>query len=47
MTRNPRDYRPGDIVTWSLGGDQGHIGIVVNRRSPIDPNRQPWLAAAR
>ena len=39
MTRNPRDYRPGDIVTWSLGGDQGHIGIVVNRRSPIDPNR--------
>lgn len=39
VTRNPRDYRPGDIVTWSLGGDQGHIGIVVNRRSPADPNR--------
>ena len=39
ITRNSRDYRPGDIVTWSLGGDQGHIGIVVNRRSPADPNR--------
>lgn len=39
VTRNSRDYRPGDIVTWSLGGDQGHIGIVVNRRSPADPNR--------
>lgn len=39
VTRNSQDYRPGDIVTWSLGGDQGHIGIVVNRRSPADPNR--------
>ncbi len=39
VTRNPWDYRPGDIVTWSLGGDQGHIGIVVNRHSPADPNR--------
>lgn len=39
VTNNPRDYRPGDLVTWSLGGDQGHIGIVVNRRSPVDPNR--------
>ncbi|CAA6804244.1 MAG: Unknown protein, partial [uncultured Thiotrichaceae bacterium] len=39
VTRNSQDYRPGDIVTWSLGGDQGHIGIVVNQRSPADPNR--------
>lgn len=39
VTPNSRDYRPGDLVTWSLGGDQEHIGIVVNRKSPSDPNR--------
>lgn len=39
VTSNARDYRPGDLVTWSLGGDQEHIGIVVNRKSPADPNR--------
>ena len=26
-------YRPGDIVTWVLGGGQPHIGIVSDRRS--------------
>ncbi len=39
VTDNPADYRPGDLVTWSLGGDQEHIGIVVNRKSSADPNR--------
>lgn len=39
VTNNPEDYRPGDLVTWHLGGDQEHIGIVVNRRSPQDPRR--------
>jgi len=39
VTRDARQYRPGDLVTWSLGGDQEHIGIVVNQRSPVDPNR--------
>ena len=38
-TTNPRDYRPGDLVTWSLGGDQEHIGIVVDRKSSVDPDR--------
>lgn len=28
------DYSPGDIVTWDLGGDVPHIGIVVNLKSP-------------
>lgn len=28
-----KDYRPGDIVTWNLGGGIGHIGIVVNKKS--------------
>lgn len=39
VTGNPYDYRPGDLVTWYLGGDQEHIGIVVNQRSAADPRR--------
>ena len=27
------DYSPGDIVTWDLGGDVPHIGIMVNVKS--------------
>ena len=34
------DYSPGDIVTWDLGGDVPHIGIVVNVKS-ADSGR--WL----
>jgi uncharacterized protein YijF (DUF1287 family) len=26
------DYSPGDLVTWDLGGNVPHIGIVVDRR---------------
>ena len=33
-SRNPNDYLPGDIVTWDLGKGIGHIGIVVNKKSP-------------
>jgi uncharacterized protein len=33
LSQNPRDYRPGDLVTWNLGGGVTHIGIVVNRKS--------------
>lgn len=32
-TRRPEDYRPGDLVTWDLGGGVTHIGIVSDRRS--------------
>jgi uncharacterized protein YijF (DUF1287 family) len=28
------DYAPGDLVTWDLGGNVPHIGIVVDQRSP-------------
>lgn len=28
-----REYQPGDIVTWDLGGGITHIGIVVDKRS--------------
>jgi uncharacterized protein YijF (DUF1287 family) len=28
------DYSPGDLVTWDLGGNVPHIGIVVDRKGP-------------
>ena len=34
ITDNPKDYLPGDIVCWNLGGEVTHIGIVVNIKSP-------------
>lgn len=33
VTTNPKDYLPGDIVCWNLGGAITHIGLVVNNRS--------------
>ena len=41
VTRNPLDYRVGDIVTWYVPpGKSPHIGIVVNRASRADPRRK-------
>lgn len=34
ITSNPKDYSPGDIVCWNLGGSVTHIGIVVSKKSP-------------
>jgi len=31
-THNAKDYLPGDIVTWDLGGGLTHIGMVVDRK---------------
>ena len=42
VTRNADDYRPGDLVTWRLGGRLPHIGIVTDRRSP--DGRRPLMA---
>ncbi|RLE32719.1 MAG: DUF1287 domain-containing protein, partial [Acidobacteria bacterium] len=33
---DPAEYRTGDLVTWTVGGNLPHIGIVVDRRSPGD-----------
>ena len=33
ITEQAEDFSPGDIVTWDLGGDVPHIGIVVNVKS--------------
>jgi len=30
---SPADYSPGDLVTWDLGGNVPHIGMVVGRKS--------------
>jgi hypothetical protein len=27
------DYKPGELVTWDLGGGVPHIGIVVDRQA--------------
>ena len=32
VTNRVDDYRPGDLVTWDLGGNVPHIGIVVDQR---------------
>ncbi len=34
ITERPEDYAPGDLVTWDLGGNVPHIGIVVDQKSP-------------
>jgi len=33
ITERAEDYAPGDLVTWDLGGNVPHIGIVVDQRS--------------
>ena len=33
ITENGKNYLPGDIVSWSLGGGLTHIGVVVNKKS--------------
>ncbi|GET45476.1 DUF1287 domain-containing protein [Capnocytophaga felis] len=33
ITKNPEDYKAGDIVTWMLSGKLPHIGIVISRKS--------------
>lgn len=38
ISENSKDYLPGDIVCWNLGGGVTHIGLVVNIKS-IDGNR--------
>jgi uncharacterized protein YijF (DUF1287 family) len=33
ITNRAQDYAPGDLVTWDLGGNVPHIGIVVDRKA--------------
>jgi uncharacterized protein len=34
ITTHANDYAPGDLVTWDLGGNVPHIGMVVDSKSP-------------
>jgi uncharacterized protein YijF (DUF1287 family) len=31
ISKKPKDYKPGDLVTWMLSGNLPHIGIVANQ----------------
>ena len=33
ISSDAKDYTPGDIVCWNLGGGATHIGIVVDKKS--------------
>lgn len=33
ISNNGSDYKPGDIVTWNLGGGLTHIGVVSGKMS--------------
>jgi len=39
ITHNPRNYKAGDVVSWMVGPDLPHIGVMVNKPSKADPNR--------
>jgi uncharacterized protein YijF (DUF1287 family) len=39
ITTDARDFKPGDVVTWDLGGGMTHIGVVVNVPSDADETR--------
>jgi hypothetical protein len=40
-SRNPEDYRPGDIIVWELANADKHIGIVVP--GPGEHAGEPWV----
>lgn len=33
ISHDAKDYMPGDIVCWNLGGSTTHIGLVVEKKS--------------
>ena len=34
ISNDATDYSPGDLITWDLGGNVPHIGILVDQKSP-------------
>ena len=39
ITNDPRDYKPGDLVTWQVGPKLPHIGVVLDMVSKEDSSR--------
>ena len=39
LSLRAEDYSPGDLVTWDLGGNVPHIGMVIDRKSPQSGHR--------
>ena len=39
ITKDPKNYKPGDLVTWQLTPKMPHIGVVLEMRSDEDPDR--------
>ncbi len=35
ITKNPEDYKAGDLVTWMIPGNLPHIGIVIDQKTFI------------
>lgn len=33
ISQNPEVYKAGDVVTWNIGRNVPHIGIVINKKS--------------
>ena len=44
-SREVADYKPGDIVIWSLANADKHIGIIVP--GPGDRRAEPWVVHNR
>jgi uncharacterized protein YijF (DUF1287 family) len=34
ITRDPREYAAGDLVTWVLPGNLPHIGVITSQKAP-------------
>ena len=39
ITKDPKNYKPGDLVTWQVSPKMPHIGVVLEMTSHEDPNR--------
>jgi uncharacterized protein YijF (DUF1287 family) len=39
VTKDPQNYKPGDLVTWQVGPKMPHIGVVLEMTSDEDPRR--------
>lgn len=33
ISKDPNNYKPGDLVTWMVGGNLPHIGIVTDKKA--------------